>query len=174
MRRRRILLVLNPSVILGSKHPHFPGEDNTEYNTEYNTLSSYRVLYISRSTYVHVRIHGQIRFRTGRSADPGGYSAPAGVIFRPAPHPNSAHGPQPRMRSHAAPRACGSARTHLQPAVQAPVRSQVRSQAGGCAHVFHSHCPSACHCDMAPTPTRGTQARARAQYLPIHLLLPGC
>ena len=50
MRRRRILLVLNPSSILGSKHPHFPGEDNTEYNTEYNTLSSYRVLYSSRST----------------------------------------------------------------------------------------------------------------------------
>ena len=36
-RRRRILLVLNPSIILGSKHPHFPGE----YNTENNRFSRY-------------------------------------------------------------------------------------------------------------------------------------
>ena len=42
-RRRRILLVLNPSIILGSKHPHFPGEYNTEYNTENNSFSRYRV-----------------------------------------------------------------------------------------------------------------------------------
>ena len=43
MRRKRILLVLNPSIILGSKRAHFPGEHNTEYYTEYYTLSSYRV-----------------------------------------------------------------------------------------------------------------------------------
>ena len=42
-RRRRILLVLNPSIILGSKHPRFPGEYNTEYNTENNRFSRYRV-----------------------------------------------------------------------------------------------------------------------------------
>ena len=37
-------LVSNPGIILGSKHPHFPGEHNTEYNTDHedNSLSSYR------------------------------------------------------------------------------------------------------------------------------------
>ena len=43
VRRRGILLVLNPSIILGSTRAHFPGEHYTEYYTEYNKLSSYRV-----------------------------------------------------------------------------------------------------------------------------------